>query len=193
MLDLQKGDLLNISKKLENIDLGLGWDAAIEGRSWDLDASVILINSSNKVVETVYYGHKHGIGIRLNGDNLTGDGDGDDEIISIKLSRIPDEVVKIGFFVNIFSAGGRDFSRVKNAYIRMVNKDNKDEICRYKLNESGKGYNAFHFANLERVNGEWEFKAIGEGTNGSARELEMYLIRSINTKKKKGLLSKLFK
>lgn len=184
VLNLQKGDLLNLSKdykKLNSIDLGLGWDVSTDGRSWDLDVSAIVIGDDGNLFETVYYGKLNGTGIKLNGDNLTGKGDGDDEIITVKLDKLPEEIKAIGFFVNIFSAGGRDFSNVKNAYIRMVNNDTHDEVCRYKLNENGKGYNAFHFANLEKINGEWEFKAIGDGTNGSISQLKEYFIKRMDT------------
>lgn len=183
MLDLQKGDLLNLTKdysKLNKIDLGLGWDVSTTGRSWDLDASAIMMNDKNEIINTVYYGNKNVIGVRLNGDNLTGAGDGDDEIISVNLSKIPENVTKIGFFVNIFSAGDRDFSKIKNAYIRMVNKDTNKEVCKYNLNEDGKGYNAFHFANLEKVGNEWQFIAVGTGTNGGISELKGYFAKNSN-------------
>lgn len=185
-LNLQKGDLLNLSKnysKLNNIDLGLGWDVSTGGRPWDLDVSAIALNDNGELVEAVYYGNLNGTGIKLNGDNLTGIGDGDDEIITVNLNSIPSNVKIIGFFVNIFSANGRDFSKVKNAYIRMVDKDRNEEVCKYKLNESGKGYDAFHFANLERVNNEWRFKTIGEGTNGGVFALNKYFQQKVNQQK----------
>ena len=185
-LNLQKGDLLNLSKnysKLNNIDLGLGWDVSTGGRPWDLDVSAIALNDNGELVEAVYYGNLNGTGIKLNGDNLTGIGDGDDEIITVNLNSIPSNVKIIGFFVNIFSANGRDFSKVKNAYIRMVDKDRNEEVCKYKLNERGKGYDAFHFANLERVNNEWRFKTIGEGTNGGVSELKRYFKNKMKNNK----------
>lgn len=185
-LNLQKGDLLNLSKnysKLNNIDFGLGWDVSTDGRAWDLDVSAIVLGNDGEIIETVYYGYLNGTGIKLNGDNLTGIGDGDDEIITVKLDNIPSNVKAIGFFVNIFNASGRDFSKVKNSYIRMVNRDSNEEVCRYKLNESGKRYNAFHFANLEKVNGEWEFKAIGEGSYGGVSELKRYFKNKMKNNK----------
>ena len=185
-LNLQKGDLLNLSKnysKLNNIDFGLGWDVSTDGRAWDLDVSAIVLGNDGEIIETVYYGYLNGTGIKLNGDNLTGIGDGDDEIITVNLNSIPSNVKIIGFFVNIFSANGRDFSKVKNAYIRMVDKDRNEEVCKYKLNESGKGYDAFHFANLERVNNEWRFKTIGEGTNGGVSELKRYFKNKMKNNK----------
>lgn len=182
VLNLQKGDLLNLTKnysKLNSIDLGLGWDASTKGSSWDLDVSALIVDENNDIINTVYYGNLKGDGIRLNGDNLTGIGNGDDEIITIELNSIPCNIKCIGIFVNIFGANGRDFSQVKNAYIRMVNNDSHEEVCKYKLNESGKGYSAFHFANLERVNGEWRFKAVGEGTNGSISSLKTYFSKKL--------------
>lgn len=183
-LNLEKNDLLNLSKdysKLNKINLGLGWDISNDSHSWDLDASAILLDSNNELIETVYYGRKIGNGIKLNGDNLTGAGDGDDEIISINLSEVPGRVCKIGLFVNIYAAGNRDFSKVQNAYIRMVDQNSNREICIYKLNESGKGFNAFHFANLEKDNNDWTFKAVGEGTNGSIDTLKTYFVKKMNT------------
>lgn len=183
VLNLQKGDVLNLKKdfnKLNSIDLGLGWDVSNNEQSWDLDVSAIMIDVDGQLFETIYYGHLYNNCIKLNGDNLTGVGDGDDEIITVNLSNIPSNVKTIGFFVNIFSAGNRDFSKVKNAYIRMVNNDTHDEVCRYKLNENGKGFNAFHFANLEKVDNEWKFKAVGEGTNGNISQLKNYFVDKIN-------------
>lgn len=180
-LNLNKGDLLNLTKDystLKNINMGLGWDASTGGRGWDLDSIGVMLDSDNKVVSIVSYRNKDTRGMRLNGDNMTGVGDGDDEVISVSLGEIPDSVVSIGFFANIFGANGRDFSGVRNAYIRMVNSDNNTEIAKYELSENGKGFNAFHFANLVRNNGEWEFKAVGKGTNGDVMEVVAYFARS---------------
>lgn len=180
-LNLNKGDLLNLTKDystLKNINMGLGWDASTGGRGWDLDSIGVMLDIDNRVFSTVSYRNKSTRGMRLNGDNMTGVGEGDDEIISVSLSDIPSDVVSIGFFANIFGANERDFSGVRNAYIRMVNKDNGEEIAKYNLNENGKGFNAFHFANLVRTNGEWEFKAIGKGTNGDVVEVIEYFAKT---------------
>ena len=205
-LNLNKGDLLNLTKDystLNNINMGLGRDIATKGQSWDLDSIAVMLDSKNKVVDTVSFRHKNCVGIFLNGDNMTGQGEGDDEVISVTLSKIPSNVVVIGFFANIYNARERDFSGVKNAYIRMVNKDTNKEIAKYNLNENGRGYNAYHFANLVRRNNEWEFIAVGKGANGSIDTLESHfqetykLTNSISTpiapkEEKVGIFGRLF-
>lgn len=185
-LNLSKGDLLNLSKQnsiLSNINLGLGWDASVNGRELDLDVTAIMVNEDNKIFDMIYFGNLQGLGVKLNGDNRTGHGENDDEIITIDFNSISKQVKYIGVFVNIFDACGRDFSKVRNAYIRMVNNDTNEEVCRYALNENGRGFNAFHFANLEKVEGEWIFTAIGEGTNGRMLTLREYFINKVNGKK----------
>ena len=176
-LDLKKGMVLDLTKHDENlrrINLGLGWDTHM-----DLDSIAFLLDENNKLIETVCYYNKNGTGVRLNGDNTTGEGDGDDEIIFVNLDRVEDRVKRIALYANIYNAGsfglfskGKTFGQVKGAYIRLVNEITDQEICKYSLTEDGNKYNAFHFADLVRTDGVWTFEAVGEGANGSIEQLE---------------------
>lgn len=175
-LDLKKGMSLDLTKHdstLTKMNLGLGWDTHM-----DLDSIAFLLDEHDRLVETVCYYHKNGHGVRLNGDNRTGEGDGDDEVIFVDLNRVPSNVAKIALYANIYNAGGgffskgKTFGQVKGAYVRLVNEVTGKEVCKYSLTEDGKNFNAFHFADLVKVNGAWTFVAIGEGANGEIKELE---------------------
>lgn len=178
MISLTKGNKVNLKKEdasLEKMEVGLGWDTRT-----DLDTSAYLYDANNKIKEVVSFASKRHQGIFLNGDNLTGAGDGDDEIITVTLSKLPAWVTKISFCANIFAAnlklwGVKDFSKVQGAYIRIVNAQTKNVICRYDLKESGKGFNAFYFADLVKNGGEWEFVSVGKGMNGSIEKMKEQL------------------
>ncbi|MGU8836305.1 TerD family protein [Clostridium perfringens] len=181
VLNLKKNDVLDLSKTgsdLENINFAAGWDVPSVGRAFDLDLCAFLRDKNGKLINgsksVVYYGSTRGTGLFLNGDNLTGEGDGDDEIISVKLSKIPAECSKITFAVVIYSARSRRqyFGAVKNAYVRLVDKDDRDrELCRYSLTEDGGENTAIIFAELNRENGGWAFKAIGEYLDATIDDL----------------------
>lgn len=178
MVSLVKNQKISLKKEdvsLKKLQVGLGWDTKT-----DLDTIAYLYDEQGKIKHTVYYGDKKFDGIFLNGDNLTGKGDGDDEIIFVTLDQLPKWTTKISFCVNIFAAGVKlwgvkDFSKVKGAYIRIVNADTNNVICRYELNENGKGFNAFHFANLVKNGSEWEFVSVGQGLNGSVDTIKKQL------------------
>lgn len=179
MISLQKGATVSLKKEdqsLEILEIGLGWDTKT-----DLDTMAFLFDQNGKIQKIINFVNKKESGIFLNGDNLTGQGAGDDEIITVNLRELPKWVQKVSFGANIFAAkiklwGVKDFSQVKGAYIRIVNKENKKEICRYDLKENGKGYNAFYFADLIRQEGdEWKFAAVGRGMNGSAEKIAKQL------------------
>ncbi len=172
-INLKKGSKVNLSKEcnasqLKVLDVGLGWDTRT-----DLDSFAFLMNSKNQVTDTVCYASKSIKGVSLNGDNITGAGDGDDEIITVNLAKVPNDITRIKFGANIFAAGlklfgVKNFSQVKGAYIRLVNKENNQELCRYNLSEDGGKFNAFLFADLYReADGTWNFEAVGQGVNGS--------------------------
>lgn len=170
MIKLEKNSKISLKKEdasLKVVQVGLGWDTKT-----DLDSIAYLYDEAGKIKNTVYFGAKKFTGIFLNGDNLTGEGDGDDEIITVTLEQLPKWVTKVSFCANIFAAkvklwGVKDFSKVKGAFIRIVNAESNKEICRYDLHEDGKGFNAFYFADLVRTDGDWEFVAVGKGINGS--------------------------
>ena len=188
-VSLEKGQKISLSKDasgnstgLRNVIVGLGWDAAkrglFGGRSIDCDASVILLQGGRFVgdKDLIYYGHKdHKSGaVHHCGDNLTGDGDGDDEQIIIALDRVPAEYDKIVVVVNIYQAEARkqDFGLIQNAFMRIVNKDNNQEFARFNLSDNYAGMTAMVFGELYRHNGEWKMNAIGQGTqDGSVSQL----------------------
>ncbi len=185
VLNLQKNDVLDLTKKdpsLNNILLGAGWDVVKKGlfsmqADYDLDLAALLLDSNNKITGKeglIYFGNKKGTGIYLHGDNLTGAGDGDDEKISISLNKLPSNCSKVVFTVSIYDAAKRkqSFSKVKNAYVRLVNEDKRNaEICRFNLTEEGGNNTAIIFAQLEKNGSEWNFKAVGEYLQGSVSTL----------------------
>ena len=190
LLNLQKNDILDLSKKdpsLKNILLGGGWDVAKKGfigfgADYDLDLIALLLGEDGKLIKSsksvIYYNDMVGQGIKLHGDNRTGEGEGDDEKISISLDKLPIECKKVVFAVTIYDAVRRrqSFSKVKNAYVRLVNEDKgNEEICRYNLTEDGGNNTGIIFAELFKENGNWQFKAIGKLLDATVSTLsQMY-------------------
>ena len=181
MLNLQKNDILNLSKaapSLDRVRLAGGWDMVRRGADYDLDLCAFLLDECGRLVKKVnscvYFGQKRSEGIHLDKDNLTGAGDGDDENIYVTLSKIPDFVHKIVFAVVIYNPGmSQSFSGVKNAYVRLVDSDRNDvEICRYNLSADGGNNTAVTVAELFRDRGEWFFKAVGEYSRDSISSLK---------------------
>lgn len=186
LLNLQKNDVLDLTKKdpsLNNIVLAAGWDLAKKGffsfgtADLDLDLSALLLNENDKIIGEegfIYFNNQRGRGIYLHNDNRTGAGSGDDEKISIELNSLPVNCKKVIFAVNIYQAKerGQDFSKVKNAYVRVLNSDKNDsEVCRYNLSEDGQNATLLVFAQLEKVGSDWSFKAVGELLNGTLTTL----------------------
>ena len=192
-VSLQKGQKVNLSKDnagLAKVIVGLGWDeakpsggggggffatlfgggAATTHQAIDCDASAIMLKNGKFVDRTdlVYFGnlkHKSGT-VNHMGDNLTGEGEGDDEQIVIDLSRVPAEYDKIVIVVNIYQAVQRKqhFGMIENAFIRLVDARNNKEMCKYNLTENYSGMTAMIFGKIYRHNGEWKFNAMGNGT-----------------------------
>lgn len=181
-ISLQKGQKVSLSKDnagLSKIVVGLGWDEIQQPRGFfslkpaaiDCDASAILLKNGRFVdkQDLVYFGnlnHKSRT-VQHMGDNLTGEGAGDDEQIVIDLARIPQEYDRIVIVVNIYQAVQRKqhFGMIQNAFIRLVDARNNREMCRYNLTENYSGMTAMIFGEVYRHNGEWKFNAIGQGTN----------------------------
>ena len=178
---LQKGQKVSLSKDhagLSRIVVGLGWDEVQQSRGFfapkpqdiDCDAfALLLVNgkiTSNE--DIVYFGnlsHKSGT-VKHMGDNLTGAGDGDDEQIVIDLNSVPQQYDRIVLAVNIYKAYDRrqHFGMIQNAFIRLVDARNNNEMCIYNLTENYSGQTAMLFGEVYRYNGEWKFNAIGQGT-----------------------------
>ena len=176
----QKVDLTKTNPGLKEVLIGLGWDTNKYdgGKDFDLDASVFLLNASGKVNsddDFVFYGNlKHVSGsVEHLGDNLTGAGEGDDEQIKIDLSKVPENVEKIDFTVTIYEAEERkqNFGQVENAFIRVVNAANNEELIRYDLGEDFSIETAVVIGELYRNKGEWKFNAIGSGFSGGLASL----------------------
>ncbi|WP_042400816.1 TerD family protein [Streptacidiphilus carbonis] len=173
-VSLSKGGNVSLSKEapgLTAVLVGLGWDArTTTGADFDLDASAILTSETGKVVsdkDFVFYNNlKSADGsVEHTGDNTTGEGEGDDEVIKVNLAGVPANVAKIVFPVSIYDAETRlqSFGQVRSAYIRIVNQAGGQEIARYDLTEDASTETAMVFGELYRNGAEWKFRAIGQG------------------------------
>jgi tellurium resistance protein TerZ len=170
-LNLTKGQRLSLTKgdgtALAKIILGLGWDITPSAGTVDLDASCATFDKDKRLLETVYFGDKSSRNgaIKHSGDNLTGEGDGDDEQIVVDLPRIGDEVQSIVFTVTSYQ--GQKFDVVDNAFVRIVDASSGGgaEICRYNLSEK-RPNTAMIMAKLYRYNGQWKVAALGEAADG---------------------------
>ena len=176
-ISLNKGGNLSLSKtdpSLNQVLIGLGWDArATDGADFDLDASAFLLAANDKVraeTDFIFYNQTRSPegSVEHTGDNRTGAGDGDDEAVKIDLAKVPAEVQKIAITVTIHDAEsrGQNFGQVQNAFIRVVNDQTNVEIVRFDLNEDYSTETAMIFGELYRHNGEWKFRAVGQGYNG---------------------------
>jgi len=176
-ISLSKGGNVSLSKEapgLTRILAGLGWDGrATDGAAFDLDASVFMLKNDGKVRsdgDFIFYNNlKSADGsVEHTGDNTTGAGEGDDEVVKVNLTSVPAEIDKIAFAVTIHDAEARkqNFGMVSNAYIRIVNDSNNTEIARFDLSEDYSTETAMIFGEIYRHGAEWKFKAIGQGYNG---------------------------
>lgn len=170
-LNLNKNDVLDLTKKnpgLKKVTLGAGWDIANGASDFDIDIAAFLLDKNDKfntVSNVIFFNNKVGQGIELSGDNRTGQGEGDDETISIDLSLIDSSIQKIVFVVSIHEAQSKrqTFGMINNSYVRLLDTLNNKELCRFNLKSDGSTATSVIFANLYRDFGEWQFKAIGEG------------------------------
>ncbi|WP_031070089.1 TerD family protein [Streptomyces sp. NRRL WC-3742] len=173
-VSLAKGGNVSLSKEapgLSAVIVGLGWDVrTTTGADYDLDASALLCNALGKVVSDQHFVFFNNLrspegSVEHSGDNLTGGGDGDDEQIKVDLARVPSDVAKVVFPVSIYDADARlqNFGQVRNAFIRIVNQANGQELARYDLTEDASTETAMVFGELYRNGVEWKFRAIGQG------------------------------
>jgi tellurium resistance protein TerD len=181
-VSLSKGGNVSLSKaapSMKNVLIGLGWEArATDGQDFDLDASAFLLTESGKVrgdADFIFYNNLKSTdgSVEHTGDNRTGAGDGDDEALKISLDKVPSEVQKIAFTVTIHDADARkqNFGMVSGAFIRLVNNDNDIEVARYDLTEDASTETAMVFGELYRHNGEWKFRAVGQGYAGGLKAM----------------------
>ncbi|WP_354640129.1 TerD family protein [Kitasatospora camelliae] len=180
---LAKGGNVSLTKAAPNltqVQVGLGWDArSTTGAPFDLDASALLV-SSGRVMGDEYFVFYNNLkspegSVEHQGDNLTGDGDGDDEVVKVFLDLVPVQVDKVVFAVSIYDAEARmqNFGQVSNAYIRVVNLSDGQEIARYDLSEDASTETAMIFGELYRYQGEWKFRAVGQGYASGLRGIAM--------------------
>ncbi|MFC4609894.1 TerD family protein [Streptomyces maoxianensis] len=173
-VSLSKGGNVSLTKAAPNltaVTVGLGWDArSTTGTDFDLDASALLTNAEGKVANDgnfVFFNNlKSADGsVEHTGDNITGEGEGDDEQIKVNLASVPADVEKIVFPVSIYEAESRQqsFGQVRNAFIRVVNQAGGAELARYDLSEDASTETAMVFGELYRNGAEWKFRAIGQG------------------------------
>jgi len=181
-VSLSKGGNVSLSKEapgLKTVRIGLGWDTRVtDGSAFDLDASAFVLNSEGKVrsdADFIFYNNKNGANgaVVHQGDNLTGQGEGDDEVVVVNLDQLPQDVSKVSFAVTIHDADSRrqNFGMVTNAFIRVVNDAGGTEIARYDLSEDASTETAMIFGELYRNGEEWKFKAIGQGFAGGLQPL----------------------
>ncbi|CAM3236453.1 TerD family protein [Filibacter tadaridae] len=187
---LQKGQKIDLTKGhpgLEKIIVGLGWDPVVKkasglrgllgggggagGSNMDIDASVIMLQDDKFVDKSnlIYFGNlKSKCGsVTHTGDNTTGDGDGDDEQVLIDLKKVPTNINKMVFVVNIYDCVKRkqDFGQVENAFIRVMNSSNNEELLKFSLSENYAGSTSLTVAEIYRHGNEWKFGAVGSGSS----------------------------
>lgn len=185
-INLTKGQRISLTKEtngLSSLRIGLGWDPAEQKQGFlgsllkgttsiDCDASILMLDSNGKIrtkENVIYFGNLRNSNESVihMGDNLTGEGEGDDEQILIDLNKIPSDIDKLVFVVNIYDCKKRNqhFGMIKNAYIRVMDSSNNNELLRYNLTDSYANMTALMVAEIYRNNQEWKFAAVGEGTN----------------------------
>jgi tellurium resistance protein TerD len=173
-ISLSKGGNVSLTKQapgLTAVVIGLGWDArSTTGSDFDLDASALMVGAHGKILSDSHFVFFNNLAspdgsVEHTGDNLTGEGDGDDEAIKVNLATVPPEVDKIVFPVSIYEADqrGQSFGQVRNAFIRVVNQAGGAEIARYDLSEDASTETAMIFGEVYRNNAEWKFRAVGQG------------------------------
>ncbi|MFD7105818.1 TerD family protein [Streptomyces celluloflavus] len=180
---LAKGGNVSLSKAAPNltqITVGLGWDArSTTGAPFDLDASALLC-AAGRVLGDEYFVFYNNLkspegSVEHTGDNLTGEGEGDDETILVDLAQVPAQADKIVFPVSIHEAEarGQSFGQVGNAFIRVVNQADGSELARYDLSEDASSETAMIFGEVYRYNGEWKFRAVGQGYASGLRGIAL--------------------
>jgi tellurium resistance protein TerD len=173
-VSLSKGGNVSLTKMapgLTAVSVGLGWDLrTTTGTDFDLDASALLCGADGKVIDDAHFVFFNNLtspdgSVEHTGDNLTGEGEGDDEVIHVNLSGASEQIQKVVFPVSIYEGGarGQSFGQVSNAFIRVVDRSNGTELARYDLTEDASTETAMIFGELYRNNGEWKFRAVGQG------------------------------
>ncbi|MGW3340439.1 TerD family protein [Streptomyces sp. NPDC001009] len=165
-VNLQKNQTVSLVKGgaplLSRVQMGLGWEPAYRGKDIDLDASVIAYGPQRNAVDSCYFGKLSILGgaIKHSGDNLTGEGGGDDEVITVDLGRIPPEVTGLVFTVNSFS--GQKFTEVAKAYCRLIDPTSGEELARFDLTSAEPQTGVLMAKLVRQYSGEWDMTALGD-------------------------------
>lgn len=173
-VQLKKGATVNLKKESPNLNrilVGLGWDPAKTffgiGPDMDIDASVICIDKKGRKDSIVYYHNlrEYKGAIRHYGDNLTGEGDGDDEQIEIILDELPNRITRLSIIINIYNAYSRrqNFGKVKNCFVHVTDLDTRKELVRYDIDGNYNGLTGIFVADIYREDNDWKFSALGDG------------------------------
>lgn len=184
-VSLKKGERVSLEKVapgLKAVFVGLGWDvkATDTGYDFDLDASAFILGADEKLISDQHFIFYNNLtspdadqSVKHMGDNLTGEGEGDDEAILIDLRKLPENIQKIVFTVTIYEPEkrGQNFGQVENSFVRLVDVESKQEIIRYDLGEDYSIETAMILGELYRKNGEWRFSAVGAGYQGGLQAL----------------------
>jgi len=184
-ISLQKGQRVSLEKVspgLEAVFVGLGWDVnqTDSGSDFDLDTSVFLLGSDEKLISDnhlIFYNNLKSPdpdhSVEHMGDNLTGAGEGDDEVVIINLKKVPEDIQKITFVVTIYDGEkrGQNFGQVSNAFVRLVDVKTKEEVLRYDLTEEYSIETAMIMGELYRKDGEWRMSAVGQGYEGGLQAI----------------------
>jgi tellurium resistance protein TerD len=183
-VSLSKGGNVSLTKAAPNltaVTVGLGWDVrTTTGADFDLDASAIICNASGKVISDQHFVFFNNLrspdgAVEHQGDNLTGSGEGDDEQVKVNLAGLPTEADKVVFTVSIYDAETRNqsFGQVQNAFIRVVNSADNNELARFDLTEDASTETAMVFGELYRNQAEWKFRAVGQGYASGLRGIAL--------------------
>ncbi len=176
-INLQKGQRETIGTL--KFTVGLGWDTnnSASGTSFDLDASVFILGENKKILSDEHFIFYNNLkspdgAVEHTGDNLTGDGDGDDESINVDLSRIDPRAMEICVVVTIHDADGRkqNFGQVRNSFVRVFDPETKTEMLKYELDEDFSIETAIEFGRIYKRNNEWKFEAVGVGMQGGLQQ-----------------------
>ena len=176
-IKLSKGSTINLSKHstLEHVRFSGGWEPNAEpyGSDFDLDL-MCLVKKDDDSKKIVYYGDKNYKGISLDHDNITGEGNGDDENIDIFFNKLPQEVISLDMYIIIYNAKERNqyFNKVDDAYVRITDVKTGKEICKYDITKDGGKSTSLLAGTFYKENGEWQFKAVGMFSNLKGSDLK---------------------
>ncbi|MBP0016305.1 MAG: TerD family protein [Cyanobacteria bacterium SBLK] len=184
-ISLQKGQRVSLDKvapNLKAIFVGLGWDVknTDTGHDFDLDSSVFMLGANEKLPSDNHFIFYNNLTspdtaqcVKHMGDNLTGEGEGDDEAVIVDLRKVPPEIQRLVFTVTIYDADkrGQNFGQVENAFVRLVNVETKQEVMRYDLAEDYSIETAMIMAELYIKEGTWRLNAVGQGYQGGLQAL----------------------